>query len=71
MRLLQSTSVLAVTLSATACGNPAAAPRPKTTSAACEVAANYAAIVIAEAKGRPVVFTTDDEPFSFPILGGD
>lgn len=40
-------------------------------SAACEVAAAYAAIVVANANSRAVVFTADDEPFYGPIAGGE
>jgi len=70
MRLLRYKIISLVALSATACGN-APPPRSKPKSVACDVAAAYAETVIAEAKGRPVVFTANDEPFTSPITGGE
>ena len=38
---------------------------------ACDAAVNYAENAITEAKGRPLVFTSGDEPFMGPISGGE
>lgn len=58
-----------VALLATACGS-ARTPPPDPGSLACEVAAAYVQTVIAKAKNRPIVFTTNDEPFDAPFAGG-
>ncbi len=60
-----------VALFATTCGGTAPAARSNSISFACEVAAAYVQIVISEAKNRPVVFTTNDEPFNAPLAGGE
>jgi hypothetical protein len=66
MRQGRSTTILLLPLFATACGGSAhRAP------ALCDVAGAYAQIAIAHAKGRPVVFTDEDEPFTSTITGGE
>lgn len=54
-----------------ACGSTATPSRPNPAAIACDVAAAYAQIVIEKADGKPVVFTTDDQPFSAPVVGGE
>ena len=63
-------AVLPIMLSA-ACGNTVAPPRANSASVACEAAAAYAMIVITKSKGKRIVFTSDDQPFNGPIVGGE
>ena len=70
MPLLRLMAMLPVVLSA-ACGHSVAPPRPDSASVACDAAAAYAKIVIANSKGKPVVFTSEDQPFSGSIVGGE
>ena len=70
MRLLLPMTMLPVVLSA-ACSHTVAPPRPNSASVACEAAVVYAKIVITKSKGKPVVFTSDDQPLNGAIVGGE
>ena len=53
----------------TACGRPVASSRDSA-AVACDISAAYALIVVAEAKGHPLVLTTQDQSLLTSVRGG-
>ena len=68
MRLLQITIATLISLSTWGCKNTTDS-NVKSAALQCEVAAAYAAVIVARMKDRPTVFGTYDEPFMTPING--